>query len=97
MQHAAVPRLADTGFIRVVHRPPDTPTILERRESVPMKNRIARWLERAGSSLGGATALTPIDASYGASFWGRVPEVDERRSMSAGRLPLVAAAHLPVF
>jgi len=56
-----------------------------------------RWLERAGSTLGGATPLTPIDASYGASFWGRVPAMDEGRSMGAGRLQLVAAAHLPVF
>ena len=62
-----------------------------------MKGRIARWLERAGSSLGGATPLTPIDASYGATWLGRVPAMDEGRSRSAGRLPLVAAAHLPVF
>ncbi|WP_144418287.1 hypothetical protein [Mycobacterium sp. EPa45] len=62
-----------------------------------MRNRIARWLERAGNSLGGADALTPIDPFYGASFRGRVPAVYEGRSMSAGRLPLVAAAHLPVF
>ncbi|WP_096311601.1 hypothetical protein [Mycolicibacterium sp.] len=62
-----------------------------------MKNRIARWLERAGNSIGGADALTPIDPFYGASFRGRVPAMTEGRSMSAGRLPLVAAAHLPVF
>lgn len=62
-----------------------------------MKARITRWLERAGNSLSGATPLTPIDASYGATWWGRVPALDEGRSRSAGRLPLVAAAHLPVF
>jgi hypothetical protein len=62
-----------------------------------MSTRIMRWLERAGTSLSGATPLTPIDASYGASFWGRVPAMDEGRSMGAGRLQLVAAAHLPVF
>jgi hypothetical protein len=62
-----------------------------------MKKRIGRWLERAGTSLSGADALTPIDPFYGASFRGRVPAVYEERSLSAGRLPLVAAAHLPVF
>ena len=61
-----------------------------------MKSRITHWLERAGSSFGGATPLTPIDASYGASWWG-ISAMDEGRSRSAGRLPLVAAAHLPVF
>jgi hypothetical protein len=61
-----------------------------------MKGRIARWLERAGS-FSGATPLTPIDASYGAAWLGRLPAMDEGRSRSAGRLPLVAAAHLPVF
>lgn len=62
-----------------------------------MTARISRWLERAGSSLGGATPLAPIDASYAASFWGRIPAMDEGRSGSTGRLPLLAAAHLPVF
>lgn len=62
-----------------------------------MKNRIARWLERAGNSIGGADALTPIDPFYGATWTGRVPAMDEGRSMGAGRLPLVAAAHVPVF
>jgi hypothetical protein len=62
-----------------------------------MKTRIARWLERAGSSLSGATPLIPIDASYGAAWLGRVPAIDEGRTRNAGRLPLVAAAHLPVF
>jgi hypothetical protein len=61
-----------------------------------MKARITRWLERAGNSFGGAAPLTPIDASYGASWWG-ISAMDEGRSRSAGRLPLVAAAHLPVF
>ena len=61
-----------------------------------MNGRITRWLERAASSFAGATPLTPIDASYGASWWG-VAAMDEGRSRSAGRLPLVAAAHLPVF
>lgn len=62
-----------------------------------MKVRLSRWLERAGSSFGGATPLAPVDASYGAAWWGRVAAMDEGRSASAGRLPLVAAAHLPVF
>jgi hypothetical protein len=61
-----------------------------------MMARITHWLERAASSLGGATPLTPIDASYGAS-WRGIAVMDEGRSRSAGRLPLVAAAHLPVF
>ena len=61
-----------------------------------MKTRITRWLERAGSSFGGAAALTPIDASYGASFWGATA-ISDGRSLGAGRLPMVAAAHLPVF
>ena len=61
-----------------------------------MKKRITQWLERAGSSFGGAAPLTPIDASYGASWWG-TSAMDQGRSRSAGRLPLVAAAHLPVF
>ncbi|BBY67177.1 hypothetical protein [Mycolicibacterium helvum] len=61
-----------------------------------MLGRITRWLERAGSTFAGAAPLTPIDASYGASWWG-VAALDEGRSRSAGRLPLVAAAHLPVF
>jgi hypothetical protein len=65
-------------------------------EEVDMSGRITHWLERAASSLAGATPLTPIDASYGASFWG-LTAMDEGRSRSAGRLPLVAAAHLPVF
>lgn len=62
-----------------------------------MKNRIARWLERAGNSIGGADALTPIDPFYGAMWTGRTPAMNEGRSLAAGRLPLVAAAHLPVF
>jgi hypothetical protein len=62
-----------------------------------MKNRIARWLERAGNSIGGADALTPIDPFYGATWTGRVSAMDEVRTRSAGRLPMVAAAHLPVF
>lgn len=62
-----------------------------------MKARMTRWFERAGSSLGGATPLSPVDASYGASWLGRVPAMDEGRSTAAGRLQLVAAAHLPVF
>ena len=62
-----------------------------------MKNRIARWLERAGNSIGGADALNPIDPYYGATWTGRMPAVYEGRSMGAGRLPMVAAAHLPVF
>ena len=61
-----------------------------------MNGRITRWLERAASSLAGATPLTPIDASYGAS-WRGIAAMDEGRSSSAGRLSLVAAAHLPVF
>ncbi|WP_179469166.1 hypothetical protein [Mycolicibacterium vinylchloridicum] len=62
-----------------------------------MKGRITRWLERAGSSLSGATPLAPIDASYGVGWSSRVPAMDDGRSRSAGRLPLLAAAHLPVF
>ena len=61
-----------------------------------MNGRITRWLERAASSFAGATPLTPIDASYGAS-WPGIAAMDEGRSVGAGRLPLVAAAHLPVF
>ncbi|GAY13301.1 hypothetical protein [Mycobacterium sp. shizuoka-1] len=57
-----------------------------------MLARITQWLERAGSSLGGAHPLTPIDASYGASWWGG-SAVDG----DGGRLPVVAAGHLPVF
>jgi hypothetical protein len=52
-----------------------------------MKKRITQWLERVGNSIGGADALTPIDPYYGATWTGR----------EAGRMPLVAAAHLPVF
>ncbi|BBX08270.1 hypothetical protein [Mycolicibacterium aichiense] len=62
-----------------------------------MLARITRWLEKAGNSLGGADALNPIDPFYGATWAGPVPATVEGRSMSAGRLPLVAAAHLPVF
>ncbi len=58
------------------------------------KGWIARFLEHAGS-LSGATPLAPIDAAYGTAWWG--PAGDEGFARSAGRLPLVAAAHLPVF
>ncbi|WP_431240518.1 hypothetical protein ACQ86B_14220 [Mycolicibacterium aichiense] len=62
-----------------------------------MKARITRWLERVGNSLGGADALTPVDPYYGATWTGRVPAMMEGRAANAGRLPMIAAAHLPVF
>jgi hypothetical protein len=101
-----VPRSADIRFISRIRQPPDAArardegqsvaTTTTPKEEIYMSARITRWLERAGTSFGGAMPLTAVDASYGASWWG-VAAVDEGRSRGAGRLPLVAAAHLPVF
>lgn len=43
---------------------------------------IIRWLEKAGT-LAEATPLTPIDASYGAAWWGQPAVASQREATPA--------------
>ena len=43
---------------------------------------IIRWLEKAGT-LAEATPLTPIDASYGAAWWGQPAVASQRDATPA--------------
>ena len=54
------------------------------------KGWFTRFLEGAGT-LSCATPLAPIDAQYGAVWWGPATAANEGFARSAGHLPLVAA------